>query len=144
MKDACIRFNYTMICVEYKRFFAIRWFGKNVQAIFSGQDYMDFALVDSVLHFNDGKRKHAGIFSQMGYWMLVSIPTFIFGQTTPARYVPALRRTMKEKNVNQSITNYKSITNWWRSLCWGWDCQLLINLTKLLFTSFLTFIYKMT
>ena len=27
---------------------------------------MDFALADSVLHFNDGKRGHAGIFSQMG------------------------------------------------------------------------------
>ena len=26
---------------------------------------MDFALTDSVLHFNDGKRGHAGIFSRM-------------------------------------------------------------------------------
>ena len=37
------------------------------QTIFSGQDYIDFALANSVLHFNDGKRKHVGIFSQMGW-----------------------------------------------------------------------------
>ena len=36
------------------------------QTIFSGQDYIDFAVADSVLHFNDGKRKHAGIFSKIG------------------------------------------------------------------------------
>ena len=39
---------------------------KMAKTIFSGQDYIYFALADSVLHFNDGKRKHAGIFSQMG------------------------------------------------------------------------------
>ena len=33
--------------------------------IFSLQVYMDFALVDSVLHFNDGKRGYASILSQM-------------------------------------------------------------------------------
>ena len=27
---------------------------------------MDFALADSVLDFNDGKRGHAGIFRQIG------------------------------------------------------------------------------
>ena len=50
-----------------KRCFAIRWFRKDAhKKIFLGQDYMDFALVDSVLHFNDGKRVHVGIFNQMG------------------------------------------------------------------------------
>ena len=41
-------------------------FGKDAQNIFAWQEYIDFALTDPVLHFNDGKRKHAGIFSQMG------------------------------------------------------------------------------
>ena len=39
---------------------------KMPQTIFSGQDYIDFALADSVLHFNDGKSKHVGVFIQMG------------------------------------------------------------------------------
>ena len=38
---------------------------KMPQTTVSGQNYLDFALADSVLHFNDGKRGHAGIFSQM-------------------------------------------------------------------------------
>ena len=52
---------------RHKRCFAIGWFWQRCQkTMFSGQDYIDFALADSVLHFNDCKRKHAGIFSQMG------------------------------------------------------------------------------
>ena len=40
-----------------------------------------YALTDSVLHFNDGKMGHAGIFRRM-----ISLLTFIIGLTTPAGY----------------------------------------------------------
>ena len=64
------------------------------QTIFSGQDYIDFALAYSVLHFNDGKREHAGIFSQMR--LDVGIHSHIL---TPVSYVPALKRTRKRKQI---------------------------------------------
>ena len=43
----------------------IRWLDKDAPKIVSGQAYLDFALADLVPHFNDEKRGHAGIFSQM-------------------------------------------------------------------------------
>ena len=52
-------------------------FGKDALKIFSGQDYIDFALADSVLHFNDGKRKHAVYLARCD-WMLVFIFTFYY------------------------------------------------------------------
>ena len=79
------------------------------QTVFSGQDYMDFALVDSVLHFNDGERGHAGIFSQIGL-DIVSILTFIIRRTTTAGYVPALKRTRKEKKRLDNLNGYKERT----------------------------------
>ena len=67
-----------------KRFFAIRSFRKDAhKKIFSRLDYMDFAIVDLVLHFNDGKRVHTGIFNQMGLDVKVSILTFIIGERHP-------------------------------------------------------------
>ena len=57
---------------------------------------MGFALVDSVLHFNDGKRGHAGIFNRMG--LDVSNHSHIYyWRTTPAGYVPTLKRTQKSQ-----------------------------------------------
>ena len=44
--------------------------------IFLEHDYLDFALADSVLHFNNKKRGHVGIFGQIGL-DVVSILTFI-------------------------------------------------------------------
>ena len=38
----------------------------SIKTIFSVQGYLDFALADSVLQFNDGKGKHVGIIRQMG------------------------------------------------------------------------------
>ena len=58
---------------------------------------MDFALADSVLHFNDGKRGHMLLHLAGGDWMLASLFTFIIRRTTPAGYVPALKRTRKAK-----------------------------------------------
>ena len=121
------------------------------QTIFSGQDYIDFALVDSLLHFNDGKKGHAGIFSQIGL-DVVSILTFIIGQTTPTRYVPALKRTRKSKKKRlDNLKGYKegtrrTITNWGNglSIVLGMGLTNFNKFTKLLFTSLLTFIYKMT
>ena len=86
-----------------KRFFAIRSFRKDAhKKIFSMQDYMDFAIVDSVLHFNDGKRVHTGIFNQMG--LDVGIHSHIYcWRTTPEGYLPTLKRTRKsKKKVRQS------------------------------------------
>ena len=58
---------------------------------------MGFVLADSVQYFNDGARGHAGIFIARLVWMLVSILTFIIERTTPAGYVPTLKRTRKSK-----------------------------------------------
>ena len=69
-------------------------FGKDAPNNLSGQDYIDFTLADSVLHFNDGKRKHASIFSKWD-WMLVFILTFIILRATPAGYIPARKGTRK-------------------------------------------------
>ena len=71
------------------------------QTIFSVQDYIDFALAVSVLLFNDGKRKHAGIFSQM------FLLTFIIRRTTPTKYVAALKRTRKSKKKQSKSAQRK-------------------------------------
>ena len=65
--------------------------------IFSVQDYINLALADSVPHCNDGKRAHAGIFSQIGL-DIVSLLTFIVVRTTPTGYVQELKKTQRNKN----------------------------------------------
>ena len=65
---------------------------------------MDFTLADSVLQFNDGKRGHAGRFSQIGL-DVVTILTFIIGRTTPAGYVPALKRARKSTQVLHRLSS---------------------------------------
>ena len=77
--------------------------------IFSGQDYIDFALADSVLHFNNGKKEHAGIFSQIRL-DVISILTVIIWRTTPTGYAPALKRTRKSKNRLDSLELNKEKT----------------------------------
>ena len=59
-------------------------------------------MADSLQHFTDGKRGHAGIFRQIGL-DIVSILKLIIGQTTPAGYVSELKRTPKSKKDNQTI-----------------------------------------
>ena len=88
------------------RWVNVHWvLAKMLKKIFSWQDYIDFALADSVLLFNDGKRKHAAIFSQMG--LDVSIHSHIYRRTTPARYVPALKRTRKSKKKQNNLKRHK-------------------------------------
>ena len=70
---------------------------------------MDFALADSVLHFNDGKRGHAGIFSLIRL-DVVSILTFIIGRTAHAEDVPALKRTQKSKKRIDNLKGNKDRT----------------------------------
>ena len=48
-------------------------FAKMSQTIFLSRDYLDFVLADSVQHFNDGKKGHAGIFSKKYALSLVII-----------------------------------------------------------------------
>ena len=60
----------------------------------SGQDYMDFALTDSVVHLNDGKREHAGIFSQMRFD--VGIPSHIYYWANDTRWICVSAKTNTE------------------------------------------------
>ena len=40
---------------------------------FSGHDYLDFAIADAVIHFNDGKRGHSYIFPLLGLKMVYTL-----------------------------------------------------------------------
>ena len=57
---------------------------------------MDSALAYSVLHFNNGKRGHAVMFSQVGLDVGIHFHMY-YCRTTPTGYVPALKRTLKSK-----------------------------------------------
>ena len=77
---------------------------------------MDFAIADSVLHFNDSKSGHAGIFSLMG--LDVGIHSHIYYCANDTRgYVPALKRTRKSKTKLDNLKGHKektrsTLTNW--------------------------------
>ena len=66
------------------------------------QDYMDFALADSVLHLNDGERGHAGMLSRMR--LDVNIPSHIYYWANDTRkiYASAKKNTEKQKKIRQS------------------------------------------
>ena len=105
-----------------KHCFSICWFGNGApNNLFGAGLHMDLALADSLLHLNDGKSGHAGIFLSRWDWMLSSILTIIIGRTTSAEYVPALKRTWKKKErldnlKGQKERTRKTITNWWKGL----------------------------
>ena len=88
---------------------------------------MDFALTDSVVHLNDGKREHAGIFSQMRFD--VGIPSHIYYWANDTRWICVSDKTNTEKQKKRldNLKDYKertrrTITNWWRglSIVRGW------------------------
>ena len=67
------------------------------QTIFSGQDYINYLLADSVglLHFNDGKTGHASIVSNMGLY--VSIHCHIYYWANDTRRICSRAKKTKEK-----------------------------------------------
>ena len=72
------------------------------QTIFSGQDYIDFALADSVLHFNDGERKYVGIFSQMRLYVGIHSHVYYWANDTRKICASAKKNTEKQKKTKQS------------------------------------------
>ena len=67
-----------------------------IQTIFSGQDYMDLALADSVLHLNNDKRRHPSIFIKMG--LDVGIHLHIYDWVNNTRRICAsAKKTRKSK-----------------------------------------------
>ena len=112
-----------------KRFFANRlYLAKMPQTIFSLQDYMDFAL--QIQYYISMLLKGSMlVYLATSDWMLVSILTFIIGRTTPAGYVPALKRTRKsEKGLDNPKENrertWKTITSWWSQEGSVYNCYL--------------------
>ena len=71
------------------------------QTIFSGQDYIDFALADSVLNFNDGERKYVGIFSQMGLYVGIHSHVYYWANDT-RKICASAKKTRKSKKNKQS------------------------------------------
>ena len=68
------------------------------RTIFSEQDYMDFALTDSVLHFNDGEKGNADIFSQLGL-MLYPFSHLLWGERHPQDMYRAKKHEKAKKNI---------------------------------------------
>ena len=93
---------------------------------------MDFVLVDSVLHLKDGKKGHAGIFSQMG--LDVCIPSHIYYWANDTRRIcTSAKKYKKAKKKEGSVYSVRA----------GFD-HFLVILISLEISSPLTFMYKMT
>ena len=71
---------------------------------------MDFALADSVLHFNDGKRGHAGIFSQMGLDVGIHSHIYYCANDTRKICASAKKTSEKQKKRLDSLKGYKERT----------------------------------
>ena len=112
---------------------------------------LDFALADSVLDFNDGKRTHACKFIQMG--LDVGIHSHIYYWANNIRRIcaSAKKNTEKQNKIRQSKraqrkdqeNNYKLVEGSVYCVRAGFD-HFLVNLGKLKLLSLLTLIYKMT
>ena len=83
-----------------KRCFAISWFVKDVIKKFSGQVYIDFALAYSVLHFNYGKSRHAGLFSHMELNVEIYSQMYYLANDTRRSCVSAKKNTEKNKKLD--------------------------------------------
>ena len=89
---------------------------------------MDFALADSVLHFNDCKRGHAGIFSQMELDVGIHSHIYYSANNTSRVCANAKKNTEKQKNNKQSKRaqrkdqedNYKWVKGSVYSTRFGW------------------------
>ena len=65
--------------------------------IFSVQDYIEFALEDSVLHFNDGKGGHARIFSQIGLYVGIHSHIYYWANDTRRICASSKKNTGKQR-----------------------------------------------
>ena len=66
---------------------------------------MDFALADSVLHFNDGKRGHAATFSRKR--LDVGIPFHIYYSANDTRRICASVKKNTESKKKKRLDNLK-------------------------------------
>ena len=62
---------------------------------FSGQDYLDFAIADAVVHFNDGKRGHIYILHLLGLKM--GLHSKVYYEIRDSRRISASARKITEK-----------------------------------------------
>ena len=76
------------------------WFVKDVIKKFSGQVYIDFALAYSVLHFNYGKSRHAGLFSHMELNVEIYSQMYYLANDTRRSCVSAKKNTEKNKKLD--------------------------------------------
>ena len=71
---------------------------------------MDFALTDSVLHLNNGKKEYVGIFSHVRFD--VGIPSHIYHWANDTRRIcpSAKKNTEKQKKRLDNLKGYKERT----------------------------------
>ena len=74
---------------------------------FSGQDYLDFAIADAVVYFNDGKRGHSYIFPLLGLKM--GLHSKVYYEIRDSRRISASIRksSEKEKKIRQAKRSMK-------------------------------------
>ena len=65
---------------------------------FSGQDYLDFVITDTVVHFNDGKRGHSYIFPLLGFKM--GLHSKVYYEIKDSRRT--IKSTKKQQQIRQS------------------------------------------
>ena len=94
-------------------------FTKIPQTIFSGQDYMDFPMADSVLHFNDDKKGYADIFRQMGLDVVVHSHIYYWANDTGKICTSANMDTEKQKKRLDNLKWYKEKTRRTITNCGG-------------------------
>ena len=68
---------------------------------------MDFALADSVLHFNDRKREHAGIFSRMRLDVGIHSHMYYWANDTRVICAGAKKNTEKQKKRLDNLKGHK-------------------------------------
>ena len=71
---------------------------------FSGQDYLDFAIADAVVHFNDGQRGHIYIFPLLGFKM--GLHSKVYYEIRDSRRISASARKITKK-IRQSKRTLK-------------------------------------
>ena len=67
---------------------------------FSGQDYLDFAIADAVVHFNDRKRGHSYIFPLLGLKM--GLHSKVYYEIRDSRRISASIRKSYDFFLNKS------------------------------------------
>ena len=73
---------------------------------FSGQDYLDFAIADAVVHFNDGKRGHSYIFPLLELKM--GLHSKVYYEIRDSRRISAsIRKSYEKGKIRQAKRSMK-------------------------------------